>query len=65
MQARPQVRSIGVQVELKKVVVWVIKFCDWFERYNERRFGEGFFTWRLRALAVAVEAAEFSVPLQS
>ena len=48
VQARPKVRSIGVQVELKKVVVWVIKFSDWFERYNERRFGKRHFTWTLR-----------------
>ena len=47
MQARPKVRSIGVQVELKKVVVRVVLFSDWFERYNERRFGKEFFTWRL------------------
>ena len=47
VKARPTVRSIGVQVELKKVVVRMIKFSDWFERYNERRFSKGHFTWTL------------------
>ena len=48
VQAGPRVCSIGVQAELKKVVVRVIQFSDRSETYNQRLFCEGFLTWRLR-----------------
>ena len=43
----------------------MVNVSDCFERYNARRLGKDHFVWHSGALPVALEAAEFSVPLQA